>query len=139
MDLFNNDDFAQCWVKDHINFPNPPFEHFNLTAHSLEERLLHPSQQYAIAWMDQRVEAGGGIIADTVGLGKVLSPPLVMRLIATMWVVGRMAMYLLMMMEPYPCVDCSNIDLARPSKAKIGSQTGRCSGNCVYELITIPF
>ena len=138
MDLFNNDDFAQCWVKDHINFPNPSFEHFNPTALIPKERLLRPSQQYAIAWMDQRVEAGGGIIADTVGLGKVLSLPLVIHLTATMWVVGRMTMYLLMMMEPYPCVDCSNIDLARPSEAKIGPQTGHCPGNCIYELVAIP-
>jgi SNF2 family DNA or RNA helicase len=73
MDLFSTDDFAQCWVKDHINFRNPPFPSFNPGATRPEDQLLRLSQQYGIAWMNQRVEAGGGIVADSVGLGKVIS------------------------------------------------------------------
>jgi hypothetical protein len=75
MDLFNTDDFAQCWVKEHIDFKNPPVPSFHPTAARPEEQLLRRSQQYGIAWMNQRVEAGGGIVADAVGLGKVHHSP----------------------------------------------------------------
>ena len=39
-----------------------------------EERKLRKYQMYAHVWMETRIDAGGGIIGDEIGLGKVRFP-----------------------------------------------------------------
>ena len=73
-ELFAKNDFAHLWLKDKIDFPNPPFNNFNPNAADPEERQLRRGQEYGIAWMLTRFDAGGGIIGDTVGMGKVTTP-----------------------------------------------------------------
>lgn len=72
--MFSKNDFAHLWVKDKIDFPNPPFDGFNPQARNPEERRLRRAQEYGIARMLTRFGSGGGVIGDTVGMGKVTTP-----------------------------------------------------------------
>jgi SNF2 family DNA or RNA helicase len=56
-----------------IDFSNPPTEDFYPSGPA-DKRHLRASQMHAVAWMISRIEAGGGIVADEIGLGKI--PPL---------------------------------------------------------------
>jgi hypothetical protein len=62
--------FEHQEVKSRIDFPNPPVTRFYPDG-PLEGRRLRDSQMHGVAWMMTRLEAGGGIIADEIGLGKV--------------------------------------------------------------------
>ena len=68
--LLNALDLEHLEMKTLIDFDNPPFSGFNPTEPDPNRRTLRPSQMYAIAWMNSRIVHGGGIIADSVGLGK---------------------------------------------------------------------
>ena len=56
-------------MKDKINFPNPPIRHW-YTGAPADKRALRNYQMLALAWMESRINYGGGIIADEIGLGK---------------------------------------------------------------------
>lgn len=50
---------------------NPPINNFYPLAPDLEPRKLRNYQMQGLAWLDSRVECGGGIFGDHIGLGKV--------------------------------------------------------------------
>ena len=64
--------FEHHEMKDKINFPNPPIRHW-YTGAPADKRALRNYQMLALAWMESRINYGGGIIADEIGLGKVIS------------------------------------------------------------------
>ena len=53
--------------------PNPPVNGFYPSAADPEARKMRNYQMYAHCWMESRIEFGGGIIGDEIGLGKVLT------------------------------------------------------------------
>ena len=55
-----------------LELPNPPIENFYPTAPEPKLRKLRNYQMYGLAWLESRVEHGGGIFGDHIGLGKVL-------------------------------------------------------------------
>lgn len=72
-------------MKEKINFPNPPVESWYPGAPD-DKKTLRNYQMYAVAWMELRVEYGGGILGDEIGLGKVFS--------CTCWHGGAIKIYL---------------------------------------------
>ena len=69
--LLNESAFEHQEVKQMIDFPNPPVDNF-YPAGPADQRHLRASQMHAVAWMITRIEAGGGVVADEIGLGKIL-------------------------------------------------------------------
>ena len=67
----DNTVFEHHEMKDRITFPNPPVPRFYPNATNAEDRRLRNYQMYALAWLESRIEAGGGILGDEIGLGKV--------------------------------------------------------------------
>lgn len=69
--FLNESAFEHQEVKQTIDFPNPPVDNF-YPAGPADQRHFRPSQMHAVAWMISRIEAEGGIVADEIGLGKIL-------------------------------------------------------------------
>ena len=63
--------FEHHEVRHQLNFPNPPIKNFYPSAPNATDRQLRNYQMYGLAWMESRLEAGGGILGDEIGLGKV--------------------------------------------------------------------
>jgi SNF2 family DNA or RNA helicase len=60
-----------------LALPNPPIKNFYPTASHPELRKLRNYQMYGLAWLESRVEHGGGIVGDHIGLGKVYFPDII--------------------------------------------------------------
>lgn len=61
--------FEHHEVKEKINFSNPPINNFFPALN--HTGTLRKYQMYGIAWLESRIEHGGGIIGDFIGLGRV--------------------------------------------------------------------
>ena len=59
-------------MKDKINFPNLTIRDWYPSALA-EKRVLWNYQILALAWMETRIDYDGGILADGIELGKVIS------------------------------------------------------------------
>jgi SNF2 family DNA or RNA helicase len=63
--------FEHHEMRSFLNFNNPPIVDFYPDERSEGDRKLRDYQMYGLAWMESRVEHGGGILGDEIGLGKV--------------------------------------------------------------------
>ena len=73
--------FEHHEMKDHLQaYHNPPIRNYYPGAPEGEDRKLRKYHMYGIAWMESRLEAGGGIIGDQIGLGKVRLPVITVTL-----------------------------------------------------------
>jgi SNF2 family DNA or RNA helicase len=54
-----------------LALPNPPIKNFYPLAPDPKLCELRNYQMYGLAWLESRVEHGGGIFGDYIGLGKV--------------------------------------------------------------------
>jgi SNF2 family DNA or RNA helicase len=71
--ILENKNFEHLEVEPLITFPNPPVRPFNPTAPTGSEKTsLKLAHSYAIAWMNSRLEYGGGVIGDQMGMGKTV-------------------------------------------------------------------
>jgi SNF2 family DNA or RNA helicase len=69
--ILNNKAFEHQEIRSRIDFPNPPVKNFFPSAEDPNDKILRSHQMHGVAWMESRVEQGGGIIGDQIGLGKV--------------------------------------------------------------------
>ena len=63
--------FEHHEMRNFLNFNNPLIANFYPSESSESNRKLCDYQMYGLTWMESRVEHGGGILGDEIGLGKI--------------------------------------------------------------------
>jgi hypothetical protein len=113
LDIIDAQSFEHLEILQMPQLPNPPVRNFNPRETNPELKKLRPAQLLAVQWMEIRRELGGGIVGDTVGMGKAHT----------------------LLFVCLTTVDCSNSNMALYAKRQ---ESGPCEGDWLSSLCMSP-